>query len=114
MERRIHTRLLSVLALSVAFASACEPLPPEERYPGPWVEDFNPKLSLLLIQNGIRGCGDLVYKPAYDNTDTREEYLIYCSNGDSEFALVAFFPSNRLTGPARLVPEIPVPARWRE
>ena len=95
-------------------------LTPAQRYPGSWQEDVNPALYRAMLLHHVQGCGDLVYKEAYNNSDHPQypEYLVYCSDGKIKTAYTVFLwpgeDNNTVNGPTDLYVDVPPPERWRK
>ena len=74
--KRIACIVVSVVLFSCDMA-------PDERYPGPWVEEASPAIMRVLNQHGVRGCENLAYRPSNISDgprDPRGEFLVYCSS----------------------------------
>lgn len=99
MKRLVYAAMLT--ALSIAHAE----IPLQERYPGPWKDDFNGSISKALAQNSVRGCGEFKYRESRMN---RGEYLVYCTrDGSNWIAYLVWTSSKKVTGPHQVSAAIP-------
>lgn len=99
MKRLVYVATLA--ALSIAHAE----IPLQERYPGPWRDDFNASISKALAQNSVRGCGEFKYRESKMN---RGEYLVYCTrDGSNWVAYLVWASIKKVTGPHQVSAAIP-------
>lgn len=87
---------------------------PDERYPGPWVEEASPAIMRVLNQHGVRGCENLAYRPSNISDgprDPRGEFLVYCSSDrvtwTAWIVLPALAADRNLMGAGDIYEEIP-------
>lgn len=104
--------------LATLIVAACGPhLPPSKRYPGPWSDAPNFGIEKALGSHGVSGCGEYVYRAAFDNAahsglSNAEEYLVYCRTDGPVTAYVVFVRPGQdgdVSGPAQPDPQIPMP-----
>jgi hypothetical protein len=108
-----------LIFLSALGLLACGPQKPSKEYPGNWHNEINSGILRTLLAHRVTGCGQLAYKPAYDNekhTLTGDaEYLVYCNDGEQKTAYVVFVRPGKegdVIGPASLYDDIPPPTYW--
>lgn len=77
----------------------------QQRYPGPWRDDFNLPISKAFARSAINGCGEYKYRPSIRD---KGEFLVYCTrDGKSWEAYLVWAPISKVTGPHQLSPAIP-------
>jgi len=77
----------------------------QDRYPGPWKEDFNAPISKALAQNSARGCGEFKYR---QSSKDKGEYLVYCTRDGRNWSAYFVWPSiKKITGPHQVSAAIP-------
>ncbi len=94
--------LLSLFGLCLITLLSCSDsreLTVAERYPGPWVDAFNLKITKALVSNHVRLCGDYKYrKSSQDNG----EYLVYCTvDDDNWYAYTVWANTGAVVGPSK-------------
>ncbi|CAB5720004.1 Uncharacterised protein [Delftia tsuruhatensis] len=94
-----------IVAGVMAAAAAHADMTLQERYPGPWRDDFNLPISKALAQNSVRGCGEFKYRPS---SRDKGEFLVYCTrDGKSWVAYLVWAPIAKVTGPHQVSAAIP-------
>lgn len=97
-------KTLTLVAL-VSAATAHAGISLQERYPGPWRDDFNLPISKALAQNLIKGCGEFKYRPSSRN---KGEFLVYCTrDGKNWVAYLVWAPIAKVNGPHEVSAAIP-------
>lgn len=95
--------------LACLLIAACSPSQEPtmlERYPGPWVQEFNLPITKALAANDIRICGSYKYRASSRDTG---EYLVYCSMDEKNWtAFIVWAPIEKILGP--YVPDPTIPA----
>lgn len=95
--------LIAAALTSATMAHAEAPI--QDRYSGPWKEDFNLPISKALAQNSVRGCGQFKYRESRFN---RGEYLVYCTRDGSNWTAYLVWTSiAKITGPHQISASIP-------
>lgn len=68
-----------------------------EKYPGPWQENFDQRITKTLAVNGIRGCGQYKFK---EDAKQSKSYIVYCSrDGQNWLAYIVWAASEKVMGP---------------
>ena len=97
----------SALAVSAVIAG-CSPSPEPtmlERYPGPWIDEFNAPITKALAVNNVRGCGQYEYR---ESSRDKGEYFVYCSaDGNFWTAYIVWAATEKIMGPYPPDPTIP-------
>ncbi|WP_092000074.1 hypothetical protein [Polaromonas sp. OV174] len=72
-------------------------MPMAQRYPGPWMSDFNLQITQALVKHGATGCGEFKYRESSMN---RGEFLVHCTrDGVNSTAYLVWAGTGSVTGP---------------
>jgi len=97
------------------FLTGCDPSP-SDRFSGPWIDERNPAIDLVLGNHNVSGCENFAYRPS-DVTngpqDPRGDYLVYCSadgaNWTGYIARPGLARDRSLEGPFEIYADIAPP-----
>jgi hypothetical protein len=109
--RKIALMLMGSLALASCGEKNTEAekpiwkdLPIDQRYPGPWKEDFHVGITRALAINKIEGCGQYKYRQS-SNMDN--EYVVYCTRDGKTWVSYLVFPQiEKALGPYSIDPKL--------
>lgn len=94
-----QTAFISCLIISGLIISCGQSKEPtlSERYPGPWIEDFNKDIAIALSQNSIKDCGQYKYRAS---SSDKKEYLVYCTKDGKKWnSYIVWTGINKIMGP---------------
>lgn len=75
-----------------------------ERYPAPWIEDFNKDLTIALTQSKVTDCGQYKYRKS---SIDKNEYLVYCTKDGKKWnSYIVWVGTNKVMGPHEPDPEL--------
>lgn len=76
-----------------------------QKYPGPWVYDFNPSITKALVVANVSGCGIYRYRVS---KDSNSEFLVYCSSDNENWSAYLVWPNiENVMGPYPPDPNLP-------
>lgn len=67
------------------------------KYPGPWQDNYDQRITKTLVVNGITGCGEYKFK---EDAKKSKSYVVYCSrDGKNWLAYIVWAASEKVMGP---------------
>ncbi len=97
------------------FLTACDPSP-SDRFPGPWIDERNPAIDLVLGHHNVSGCENFAYRPSDVTSgpqDPRGDFLVYCSPDGTNWTAYIASPGlareRSLGGPFAIYADVPPP-----
>ncbi len=76
-----------------------------QKYPGPWVYDFNTPITTALVGADVSGCGIYRYRVSRESSS---EFLVYCSSDNENWTAYLVWPNiEKVMGPYPPDPSLP-------